>query len=98
MYRNAVREPRMYHWRDSGGHEIDCLLDQGSVVVPIEIKSARTFSPAFCRDLDYYCRLNPLAPGGVVIYGGGQSFTHGTHRILGFRDLRQLAGLAAFGK
>jgi len=35
-------QPPLFFWRDSGGHEIDILIDMGTHLIPVEVKSART--------------------------------------------------------
>ncbi len=35
---------KVYYWRTSGGAEVDCVLDLGYEVIPIEIKSSKSIS------------------------------------------------------
>ena len=63
--------PPLYYWRDRTGKEIDCVFDAGENPVPIEIKSAKTFSRDFTSILQYWKDL----PGntmekGLVVYNG----------------------------
>ncbi|HKH49553.1 MAG TPA: ATP-binding protein [Thermoanaerobaculia bacterium] len=69
------REPDLYFWRDSTGHEIDALIDQGRERVAIEIKSAQTVAQDFFAGLDYWRKLvgDPDAPAALV-YGGDRSY------------------------
>ena len=40
---NRGRTPPMYYWRDSNQHEIDLLINLGTSLRPVEIKSGSTF-------------------------------------------------------
>lgn len=78
---NQAQEPSIYFWRDSHGHEIDCLLDFGTQLVPIEIKAGKTIQPNFFDGLHYWCDLaNVSYDQGYVIYSGNetQARTRGT--------------------
>ena len=75
-YFNCGLEPDVYFWRDSTGHEVDLLIDRGTELIPVEIKSGETIGSDFFRGLDYWRSL----PGqsrcpAAMIYGGKTSFT-----------------------
>lgn len=38
------KTPDLYFWRDSAGNEVDLILDRGTRLIPVEIKSGRTVS------------------------------------------------------
>lgn len=68
-------EPPLYFFRDSTGHEVDFLVDLGSRVVPVEVKSGATFSTGAVRGLERWTSLpgNPNE-GGALVTGGDRSF------------------------
>ncbi len=77
LMKNAVNrgeEPELRFWRDSAGHEVDLLLDRGTELVPIEIKSGATLVSDFFSGLRYWLDLagTPDAPAALV-YGGDRS-------------------------
>ena len=81
-YNQAV-EPRLYFYRDVLGKEVDLLFQQGSHLIPIEIKSGKTFSPAFLEGLQYFHTQTPQkAKGGAVIYAGTQTQRLGDFQLL----------------
>ncbi len=41
---NKGLRANLYFWRDKTGHEIDCILDKGLNLTPIEIKSGKTIT------------------------------------------------------
>ncbi len=69
------QEPDLYFWRDSTGHEIDALIDQGDERVAIEVKSAQTVASDFFAGIDFWRNLvgDPEAPA-ALIYGGDRSY------------------------
>lgn len=88
---NMGQEPNFYFWRDSNGHEVDLLRDEGKFLYPIEIKSAMTFHPDFIKTLVH---LNDLQgkkftgiPLGTCVYGGEESFDFKNYRIQSWKDV-----------
>jgi len=56
QYCNAGLRPSLYFWRDSSGaHEVDCILDHGVKLYPVEIKAGKTITQESFRGLNY-CR------------------------------------------
>lgn len=70
---NAGREAPFYYWRDSQGHEIDLLIENGEKLFPIEIKSGQTVTDGMFSGLKYWYGLDHGAPG-MLIYGGGENY------------------------
>lgn len=63
--------PPLYFWRDQTGHEVDVVLDTGSRLIPIEIKSSETVDSSLFNGLKYYLSLGaPAAETGVLIHAG----------------------------
>ena len=71
---NAGEEPPLYYWRDSQGHEVDLLIEDGESLYPVEIKSGQTVSGNMMSGLDYWCKLDGT-DSGMLIYGGTESYT-----------------------
>ena len=73
---NRGESPDLYFLRDSQGLEIDLLIKRGSSYIPVEIKSAETFSVDFISNLSKFRQLmGTELLGGYVVYGGTESFT-----------------------
>ena len=71
---NAGVESPMYYWRDSQGHEVDLLIEDGEDLYPVEIKSGQTVSGNMMSGLDYWCKLDGT-DSGMLIYGGRDNYT-----------------------
>ena len=67
--------PEIYFFRDSHGAEVDVLIREKGELVPVEIKSASTFSTDFLKGLKRFRTLGP-APlaAGAVLYRGHEQF------------------------
>ena len=74
-FTNAGLEPDISFWRDSAGHEIDVLLEQGGDIVPIEIKSGQTIATDFFSGLEYWrCLVGDPKAAAALVYGGDRSY------------------------
>jgi len=84
LYKNFAHRglvPPLYFWRDAGGHELDLLIDLGTRLVPVEVKSARTVARDFFDGIDYWRGVSrrSLAPAALV-YAGDKPFT--LHKVI----------------
>jgi len=63
--------PNAYFWRDHSGHEIDLLIEEGSRLRAVEIKSAETLHSSFFDGLKWFARTSGLgAEDCQLVYGG----------------------------
>ena len=67
--------PEIYFFRDSHGNEVDLLIREKGELVPVEIKSAGTFSTDFVKGLERFRALGAgRVAAGAVLYNGEQRF------------------------
>lgn len=59
--------PSIYFWRDLSGNEIDCIIDEGNIIVPIEIKSSKTVIDSFFKNYDYWQTLTAAPSPSATI-------------------------------
>jgi hypothetical protein len=71
QFYNRAKTPTIYFWRDSHGHEVDCVIEKGTSLLPIEIKSSMTFDKNFIKGLNYWQELSGQQ-NGLLIYGGNE--------------------------
>lgn len=92
QYANRGERPGLYFWRDQGGaHEVDCIIDEGNVLHPVEIKSGQTIVTDFFKGLDYWNQVAQADPAnGFVVYGGAQTQERRQGMLVGFPDAAQL--------
>lgn len=73
-YLNRGEEPDLHFWRDSTGHEVDVLIDFGTQLIPIEIKSSQTIAEDFFTNLHYWKALaGDQAMPAALVYGGDKA-------------------------
>lgn len=89
QYFNAGETPPLYFWRDQHGHEIDLVIDSGSGLIPVEIKSGATFQSEWCKNIVWFSDLQP-AESKFVIYGGDSEFNHQGCTMIPWRNIRSL--------
>ncbi len=88
---NAGLPPNLYFWRDKSGHEVDCLLDHGTTLTPIEIKSGETISSDFFTGLIKWNQLAGNNPSqSYVVYGGKEKQIRSQGVALGWTQLGSL--------
>ena len=87
---NAGQVAELYFWRDSAGHEVDLLVPNGSLLLPVEIKSGSTFSSdwtAALRKLSAIFGDAALPPG--IVYGGEGQYEREGCRVVGWQALAE---------
>jgi predicted AAA+ superfamily ATPase len=68
---NKGLDSQLFYYRDQQKNEVDFIFKKGHVLVPIEIKSSRTFHPQFLDAIKFFQNLaGERAEQGFVIYGG----------------------------
>lgn len=82
---NRIEEPRILYYRDDSKREID-LIDEtpGEQAIAAEIKSGRTYRPAFASTLSHLAPELGMEP--AVIFGGTGQFTDHDVNVYGIRE------------
>jgi len=85
---NAGERPGMYFWRDSNGNEVDVIMEQGPLLMPVEMKSGATVVRDSFAGLEKWTTLSGgLATSPMLIYGGDTSYRHKGIRVEGWKGL-----------
>ena len=85
---NAGLRSNLFFWRDNIGTEIDILVEDGSGLFPIEIKSGGTLNEEFFDGLRRYLKYaGPRAAGAGLVYGGDESYVRSGFSVRSWRDL-----------
>ena len=88
---NAGRDARMHFFRDRHGSEVDLLLSRGNALIPIEIKSSRTFASHHLKGIR---RFRDLAGSRVesswLVFGGEDRGEVDGVRLIGFDELDRI--------
>lgn len=61
----------MYFFRDHNQNEVDILCKMKSGLIPIEVKSSKTFNKRFLKGLEYFVNISkPKVSSGILVYSG----------------------------
>ena len=56
---NRGQQPRFYFWRDHSQNEVDLLIEEGTQLKAVEIKSGKTIQPDFFKGLNQFEKIAP---------------------------------------
>jgi predicted AAA+ superfamily ATPase len=84
---NRGLDHNLYFYRDSHKNEVDIIYKRGHLLVPIEIKSASTYSPSLLKGLKYYSSLaKERVKGAYLIYSGEHEQKINSINIINFMN------------
>ena len=87
---NKGKDPQLYYFRDTHGHEVDVIFQSGHTLIPIEIKASQTFNTDFLKNLKYFQQLvNGRAPTGFLLYAGMQEQQVSPFQVLHYMHASQ---------
>jgi len=66
---NIAESNNLYFWRDNTGNEIDIICDNAGNLLPIEVKSGKTISDEFLRNIKIWQKISGQNKA-YVIYAG----------------------------
>lgn len=68
---NAGETSNLYFWRDRPGHEVDLVIDHGTNLSPLEIKTGQTINQDYFKGLNFWRKLAGETAGQAwLVYGG----------------------------
>jgi predicted AAA+ superfamily ATPase len=94
FFHNSGKRPDFYFYRDTHGNEVDIIIRKSRKLIPIEIKSAATFTKDFFKGMDRFMKTTrEKCEQGYVLYNGAEEFNIKGKKIFnlfihyGFQDL-----------
>ena len=96
QYANMGRRSPLYFWRDQNGRlEVDCIVDRGISLIPIEIKSGQTFNSHFFDGIKAWAELTESKSSqGFIVYGGDKEMHQlNNGYVVGWQDIKDLVGV-----
>lgn len=83
---NQGLDPRLFFYQIAGRQEIDLLYQRGHELIPIEIKSARTYNSSFLSGLNEFKKIAPQRCANPhLIYGGEEEINIQGVQLLNYR-------------
>lgn len=92
QYFNIGKRPPVYYWRDLNGRlEIDCIIEEGNSLFPIEIKSSTTVASDYFNGISQWNELTKNdSDNGYVVYGGDLIQTRAAGNLVGWKTVGDL--------
>ena len=88
---NLGQQENCFFWRDKTGHEVDCLLDKAGVLTPIEIKSGKTITSDYFKDLIFWNELaKNNANNSFVVYGGDKNQKRKQSNVISWKNINKI--------
>lgn len=88
---NRALASNLYFWQDRSRHEVDVLIDQGTRLTPVEVKSGQTVVSDFFRGLESWTGIAGEESGRPwVIYGGDRPQSRTDVEVLPWRQIGAL--------
>ncbi|MEN8133761.1 MAG: ATP-binding protein [Pseudomonadota bacterium] len=85
---NAGETSNLYFWRDRSGHEVDLLIDHGTHLSPMEIKSGQTINRDYFKGLEFWKKLAGESAGRAwLVYGGDIRQTRSDVTVLPWNEI-----------
>ena len=85
FYANSGKEAPLYFWRDQHGHEVDLVIDKGTYLDLIEIKSGMTFNKDYFKNINWLNKLQKQT-NGTCIYGGEKVINLGCRKVIPWNE------------
>lgn len=81
--------PNIYFWRDKTGNEVDCIIEEGAVLTPIEIKSSATIQANMFSNLVKWSALakTKKKKENLIIYAGEEEQKRQQGQILSWKKI-----------
>lgn len=90
---NRAKTNDFYFWRDSVGHEIDVIIENPQGLFPVEIKSGRTITPEFFKNLRFWQMLSGQTKGALIYAGDISEQRSNGIRIIPWQQLGTMEAL-----
>jgi uncharacterized protein len=88
---NQGLDPRLYFYQITGRNEVDLIYQRGHELIPIEIKSSRTFNPSLISGIKSFIRIVPdRCVNPHLIYSGDEEMKVGDVRLLNYRHAARI--------
>lgn len=84
---NAGLPINLFYWRDKTGHEIDIIIDNAGKLLPIEIKSGKTVSSEFFKNINYWTELSGQKKSILLYTGEHKQSRSNQTEVMNWREL-----------
>ena len=91
FFYNNGETPPCYCWREKTGKEIDLIIDIYENTKIIEIKSGKTITKDYFKELEYFKKIsNSISDNLYVIYGGMENQIRSYGNVLSWKNIDKI--------
>jgi uncharacterized protein len=91
---NQGLDPRLYFYQVTGRNEVDLIYQRGHELIPIEVKSSRTFNSSLISGIKSFEKIAPdRCVHPHLIYSGDEEMKIGDVQLLNFRHAARIISL-----
>jgi hypothetical protein len=84
----------IFFWRDHHGIEVDLIIEHANGLIPVEIKSAKTWNRDFFLNLKKWNNYSgSLADKSFVVYGGDESIKTASGMLLSWKSIDEIGAV-----
>lgn len=83
-HKNKVQD--VWFWRDSEGHEVDMIMQEGQKLNLIEFKATQTIMPDMFKGIAYFEKLSDRELDKTLVYGGSDNQERSYGKVLSWKD------------
>lgn len=88
---NEGKNPNLFYWMNKERKEIDLIIDQGTSLTPVELKSGKTRNTSFFDNLKYWQKLSGTLPeNSYVVYGGDENLKTSQGNLVSWKSLNAI--------
>lgn len=88
---NNAKTSNLYFWRDHHGKEIDCIIEKANSLVPIEIKSSKTYQKEHFKNMNYWNKLSDNSKeNSYLVYAGDESDHLAYGNLMSWKHLNKI--------
>ena len=88
---NNAKTSNLYFWRDHHGKEIDCILEKANSLIPIEIKSSKTYQKEHFKHMNYWNKLSDNSKeNSYLVYAGNESDHLAYGNLMSWKHLNKI--------
>ena len=88
---NNAKTSNLYFWRDHHGKEIDCIIEKANSLVPIEIKSSKTYQKEHFKHMNYWNKLSDNSKeNSYLVYAGNESDHLAYGNLMSWKHLNKI--------
>jgi len=91
---NQGLDPRLYFYQITGRSEVDLIYQRGHELIPIEIKSSRTFNSSLISGIKSFTKIVPdRSANPYLIYSGDEEMKVGDVQLLNYRHAAKIVSM-----